>query len=1534
MTGTRSRTRCLVLAAALLAAGANTALVAQQATSQGTAKSVPFVAPPPSESFGDATDRAAGRVPAPISTLLATGPDLRPTPFGGWDAAIVVSTETGTFTQAAEISTEDDVFVDFGWANFGDETIPGDTFINHVILDTVAIAGISNPFDLLPFTGGAFVDHGLGKLGAGSHTIELVLDVEEAVTESDETNNTHSYTFTVTAPPAFDYGDAPNFEQSGFFSSYPTELADDGARHTLLAGFSLGALSDTNSDGVPSAGANGDDTADSDDEDGLSWNPAYFLDETAGVTVNVINTAGVSNPYLDLWIDFNRDGDWGDAGELVFSSAIATGSSDLAIAVPNNANVGATYARARLHDGTTGLDVIGLADDGEVEDYLVTLSIRGDWMEQGGASTKNGQLPTATSPDRKVTGAIHTVLTHPTDPDTLYIGAVNGGIWKTSNATATNPSWLPQTDFLGSLSMGAMAFDPTDGTHDTLVAGTALYSSFAGLGGTRGSVYRTTNGGGSWTNPGSVGIAGENISGIAARGTSIVLTSVANNGGIFRSTDTGANFSAITSADFFAGDNFSDLVEDESDGTGMRLYTAAPALGIYRSDDFGANWTKISGPTIDATFDDYLVNSNNIEMTVHPTTGRIFVAVLIQGRPEAVFYSDNPTNASPTWIQMDVPILPQGDPIALTNASNTSPIEITSASHGLFSGHYVVIEGVTGNTAANGFFSVEYIDSDTFALVSTSGNGDYAGGGSWTKVAGPNPRAKDIPESGAQGRIHFSIVTDPSDHDLLYIGGDRQDVPNLIGDNLFSGAVFRGDASIARDPTQVPSPQWDHLTHQVVAFDPSGGTASDTAPHADSREMVFDANGNLIEVDDGGVFRRTSPQDNTGDWFSLAGDLGVTEYHDVAYDPISQVFLAGSQDNGTQIQLVPNRWEWTMFTGGDGGDVSVDATTLSGDNQSIRYSSFQNLGGFRRTVWDQNNVFVSEMFPSLTPDGLSNFIQPSFKTPVKLNSADPTRLVIIAGNSIFESMDQGDTVTEIAPGEGTFDLQDAVSYGTAGNPDALYVGIADNILIRPSASDPLTASATFPGIGDGNVNDVVMHPDNFMTAFVINQTKVFHTMDAGGSWTEITGNLLTMAGEKLHSIEFVPGATGTLVVGADLGVFSASTLSLDTSTTWTEVGNSLPNAVAIDVGYAPQTDVLFVGTMGRGAWALHNAADTLDPPTVLDQFVFYNNSAHDGNEPLPDANDDQAIDDNKTALLPGQSASFDNYTSYSRGINGIMIDLIGLPDVPGVDDFTFFTGNDDVLGGWAMAPDPEGIAVRFGAGVVGSDRITLTWADSNLDDVIDPNESVAGQWLEVTVKATANTGLASDHVFYFGNAPGEIGDGVTDAEVDVADILGVFNNQAANVAPENTSDFDRDQAVNIADVFFAFNNQRIGGDALHVLDLSGSGVSEALRVAGQILTADGLEQLLAPRSSGELGNLRLISASALNGAHARLLFQLPGEDHILIHTSALGSQNWSPVPENWMRSIDPTTVEVIVPHDGDVQQGFFRALGGDTVTSD
>jgi len=231
-----------------------------------------------------------------------------------------------------------------------------------------------------------------------------------------------------------------------------------------------------------------------------------------------------------------------------------------------------------------------------------------------------------------------------------------------------------------------------------------------------------------------------------------------------------------------------------------------------------------------------------------------------------------------------------------------------------------------------------------------------------------------------------------------------------------------------------------------------------------------------------------------------------------------------------------------------------------------------------------------------------------------------------------------------------------------------------------------------------------------------------------------------------------------------------------------------------------------------------------EPATVAGRRVFYNRSAWDGNDAAANAIDDNAVATDKSALLSGGTATFANYTSYSRGLNGIMVDIAGLTGTPTASDFAFKVGNDNDPSGWSTAPDPASVTVRAGAGTSGSDRVTLIWNDNNLDAVADANEAIAKQWLEVTVLATANTGLAADDVFYFGNAIGDSGNFAANAQVDLADEIAARNNPRTFLNPatiDTSHDYNRDQRVDLADEILARNNGTTFLTALKLIAFSG-----------------------------------------------------------------------------------------------------------------
>jgi len=268
------------------------------------------------------------------------------------------------------------------------------------------------------------------------------------------------------------------------------------------------------------------------------------------------------------------------------------------------------------------------------------------WVAHGPAPNTKGQVENIVY--LEVVGAINAVVPHPTDANTVYVGAVNGGIWKTINARDASPLWVPQTDYQQSLSIGALEFDPLDATNLTLVAGIGSFSSFGGRGGARTGPLRTTDGGTNWIPINGGGILnGLDISGIAPRGNIIVISTISISG-IWRSTNTGANWTQISSAagtGLPAGISF-DLAGDPSDPT--RLYTNAGTNGIYRSIDTGANWIKVSNAAMDA-----LINlaTNNIEIAVG-TSNTVYVAIVNGGTLAGLFRSGN---GGGNWIALDLP---------------------------------------------------------------------------------------------------------------------------------------------------------------------------------------------------------------------------------------------------------------------------------------------------------------------------------------------------------------------------------------------------------------------------------------------------------------------------------------------------------------------------------------------------------------------------------------------------------------------------------------------------------------------------------------------------------------------------------------------------------------------------------------------------------------------------------------------------------------------------------------------------------------
>ena len=366
------------------------------------------------------------------------------------------------------------------------------------------------------------------------------------------------------------------------------------------------------------------------------------------------------------------------------------------------------------------------------------------WVERGHAPATGGQVENIT--DSVVAGAIEAIVTHPMHPDVIWVGSVNGGVFKTINATLAAPVWVPLTDGYGSLSIGALDLDPMDGTYDTLLAGVGRTSSFRGEGGEHIGLLLTDDGGSSWTVLSE--LSGLNISGVAARGEVLVAAAAAADDshpakapGIWRRADGESAFERLSN-DGVSGlpdGRAVDLVGDPANPATLYTIIHDPDTlsnnGIYQSTDTGATWTLLS------------TASQNSKIQLSP------------GVSDSPIARGSELAAGPNGVLYAAVCRAGGDPEKADDR----------------------LERLYRYLPATGWESLLPLPATTEDLI------DY----------GIHP--------GGQCFVHLSLAVDPSNELVVYIGGDVQPPPssagftiggppNSIGAHLPTGRLFRVEA--------------------------------------------------------------------------------------------------------------------------------------------------------------------------------------------------------------------------------------------------------------------------------------------------------------------------------------------------------------------------------------------------------------------------------------------------------------------------------------------------------------------------------------------------------------------------------------------------------------------------------------------------------------------------------------------------------------------------------------------------------------------
>lgn len=803
------------------------------------------------------------------------------------------------------------------------------------------------------------------------------------------------------------------------------------------------------------------------------------------------------------------------------------------------------------------------------------------WTPLGPQPISNGQ--TFGTPSVAVAGRVTAIALDPrydgTSNQTVYLGAAQGGVWR---STDNGANWTPLTDNQPSLVIGAIAIDPTN--PNIIYAGTGEANSscdtYYGAG-----LLKSTDGGTTWTQiTGPISAVGPNQPAFLNVAFSRVAVDPVAPSTVYACTFTGS----VTSS-----------------ASNSCISPAIVQRGVWKSTDGGQTWNNLdpSGTGGQTRATDLVIDPRN--------HNQIFAALNTIG----IYRS---TNGGSTWQALTTGLPTSGfTRIALAAGPPLSP-SVNSTFYAAFA--------ATNDNLLGIFRSTD-------------------GGTSWSQVINPQDRG--------QASYNLALAVDPTDATIIYYG-------TSANSNNNGGTVFR-----SKDGGQT----WADLSQ-------GSGTGG---LHADTHALAISPNNRdtIFTGDDGGIFRSNNGTATPVTWTMLNQKLSITQFQSIALHPTDpNILLGGTQDNGTE--RYGGNAAWFHADNGDGGFALIDQS-----NPQVMYNTHFNkttsgtviIGPNLSTDGGNSWSFVGCSFCTAQIGGFNPSDRVSFYPPMALHTGftgTSGNVIYFGTQRVYRTSNRGTTWTGLGANADGFgkDLTTGTGYVSAiaahpvlngGTPpgEVVWVGTSDG-LVQITTNAGLLTTATFTNLTKAPlpnrfVTDIALDPNNQQRALVVysgfntntpgTPGHVFLTTNQGTNWADISGNLPDV---PVTSGVIDPNQANTYYIGTDLGVFQ----STDGGATWIRLGNGLPKIAVFMLRYHAATKSLIAATHGRGVFRLNAASSGCTGATTeikVDDGVFEQMIG------LPDGGTDYAVNRLKPtsypATLNGVSIFWPNGAGLSAGTN-------------------------------------------------------------------------------------------------------------------------------------------------------------------------------------------------------------------------------------------------------------------------------------------